>query len=87
MDLGCGTSIPLREVCNREGDLGVGFGYSSGIFLSTTLMPCWSILLYPVFRSMWPIAAIMLIIGGILGAIGAAIGPETKGVSLRIARE
>ncbi|WP_069806652.1 MFS transporter [Vulcanisaeta thermophila] len=66
---------------------GVGFGYSSGIFLSTTLMPYWSILLYPVFHSMWPIAAIMLIIGGTLGAIGAAIGPETKGVSLRIARE
>ncbi len=62
---------------------GVGFGYSSGIFLSTPIMPLLSIILYPILHSMWIIAAIMLIIGGTLSAIGAYIGPETKGVSLR----
>ena len=62
---------------------GVGFGYSSGIFLSSPIMPFLSILLYPILHSMWMIAAIMLMIGGTLSAIGAYIGPETKGVSLR----
>ncbi|MGC8542325.1 MAG: MFS transporter [Vulcanisaeta sp.] len=72
-----------RSATVRRGS-GVGFGYSSGIFLSSPIMPLLSIILYPLLHSMWIIAAIMLIIGSTLSAIGAYVGPETKGISLRI---
>ncbi len=47
-------------------------------------MPLLLIILCPLLHSMWIIVAIMLIIGGTLSAIGAYVGPETKGISLRI---
>ncbi len=65
---------------------GVGFGYSSGLFI-TAWMPLYSIPLYSVFKpiegsNIWFTAAFFLILAGILYGIAAAIGPETKGIDL-----
>lgn len=67
---------------------GVGFGYSSGIFISAWL-PIYAIFLHPAFLKIegsnpWFTAAFFLIIGSILTTIGAYLGPETKGVDLRL---
>jgi MFS family permease len=79
-----------RFATQRRGS-GVGFGYSSGIFLSAW-MPLYSIPLYGVFyfiegTNIWFTAAFWLILGSIIYGIAAAIGPETIGIDLRIVKE
>ncbi|MGC8582196.1 MAG: MFS transporter [Thermoproteus sp.] len=70
---------------------GVGFGYSSGIFISAW-MPLYSIPLYDLFKpiedgNIWFVAAFWLILAGVVYGIAAFLGPETIGVDLRIAQE
>ncbi|AEA11721.1 major facilitator superfamily MFS_1 [Thermoproteus uzoniensis 768-20] len=70
---------------------GVGFGYSSGIFISAW-MPLYSIPLYNLFKpiedgNIWFVAAFWLILAGVVYGIAALLGPETIGVDLRIAQE
>ena len=79
-----------RFATQRRGS-GVGFGYSSGIFISAW-MPLYSIPLYGVFyfiegTNIWFTAAFWLILAGIVYGIAAAIGPETIGIDLRIVKE
>ncbi|WP_243670274.1 hypothetical protein [Vulcanisaeta sp. JCM 16161] len=79
-----------RFATQRRGS-GVGFGYSSGIFISAW-MPLYSIPLYGAFAAIegtniWFTAAFWLILAGVVYGIAAAIGPETIGVDLRIVRE
>jgi hypothetical protein len=79
-----------RFATQRRGS-GVGFGYSSGIFISAW-MPLYSIPLYKVFYpiedgNIWFTAAFWLILAGIVYGIAAAIGPETIGTDLRIVKE
>jgi len=79
-----------RFATQRRGS-GVGFGYSSGIFISAW-MPLYSIPLYGVFHAIegtniWFVAAFWLILAGIIYGAAVAIGPETIGVDLRIVRE
>jgi MFS family permease len=66
---------------------GVGFGYSSGIFISAW-MPLYSIPLYSAFAAIegtniWFVAAFWLIIAGIVYGIAAYFLPETIGIDLR----
>ncbi|MGC8607216.1 MAG: hypothetical protein ACP5L5_06630 [Vulcanisaeta sp.] len=86
---------PGAEINNqqplRQSGSGVGFGYSSGIFISAW-MPLYSIPLYGVFHAIegtniWFVAAFWLILAGIIYGAAVAIGPETIGVDLRIVRE
>ncbi len=70
---------------------GVGFGYSSGVFISAW-MPLYSIPLIDLFKpiegnNIWFIAAFWLILAGVVYGTAAALGPETIGVDLRIAQE
>ncbi|MFP3349772.1 MAG: MFS transporter, partial [Thermoproteus sp.] len=70
---------------------GVGFGYSSGIFISAW-MPLYSIPLFDLFKpiegeNIWMIAAFWLILAGVVYGIAAALGPETIGTDLASAQE
>ncbi|MGC9169395.1 MAG: MFS transporter [Thermoproteus sp.] len=70
---------------------GVGFGYSSGIFISAWML-LYSIPLYDLFKpiedgNIWFVAAFWLILAGVVYGIAAFLGPETIGVDLRIAQE
>jgi len=66
---------------------GVGFGYSSGLFVSGW-MPFFMDFLAGPFRpiegnNLWFMAGFFLFLGAILYGAAAYIGPETKGISLR----
>ncbi|MEM0485579.1 MAG: MFS transporter [Thermoplasmata archaeon] len=66
---------------------GVGFGYSSGLFVSGW-MPIFMMLLVGPFKgiqgtNLWFTAAFFLLLASILYGIGAYIGPETKDIDLR----
>lgn len=79
-----------RFATQRRGS-GVGFGYSSGIFISAW-MGLYSIPLYSLFKpiegdNVWFIAAFWLMVAALLYGIGAFIGPETLGEDLRQVKE
>jgi len=66
---------------------GVGFGYSSGLFVSGW-MPIFMMLLAGPFKpiegeNLWFMAGFFLALGAVLYGISAAIGPETKDLDLR----
>jgi len=70
---------------------GVGFGYSSGIFISAW-MPLYSIPLFDLFKpiedgNIWMIAAFWLILAGVVYGTAAFLGPETIGTDLASAQE
>ncbi|AAY81568.1 MFS transporter [Sulfolobus acidocaldarius] len=65
---------------------GVGFGYSSGVFISAW-MPIYSIPLSAYFAGIeggdpWFVAAFFLILAAVIYGIAALIGPETRTVDL-----
>ena len=69
---------------------GVGFGYSSGLFVSGW-MPFFMDFLVGPFRpiegnNIWFMAGFFLFLAAILYGAAAYIGPETKGISLREVR-
>lgn len=70
---------------------GVGFGYSSGIFISAW-MPLYAIPLHSTFlpiegKDVWFTAAFFLMLAGILIFIPTYLGPETKNIDLRQVQE
>ncbi|QKQ99066.1 MHS family MFS transporter [Metallosphaera tengchongensis] len=70
----------------NERSSGVGFGYSSGVFI-TAWMPIYSIYLSKYFvgiegKDPWFIASFFLMLASILYGVAAAVGPETKNVDL-----
>jgi hypothetical protein len=78
MDLGPGPRISLRAFRHAEGASGVGFGYSSGIFISAW-MPLYSIPLFDLFKpiedgNIWMIDAFWPILAGVVRHSG---GPGT----------
>lgn len=79
------TYLSERFPTNKRSS-GVGFGYSSGLFISAW-MSIYSIWLAPVFKPIqgyvpWFTAAFFLMLASVLYGIAAAIGPETKGIRL-----
>ncbi|KUO90122.1 MAG: transporter [Caldivirga sp. JCHS_4] len=70
---------------------GVGFGYSSGLFIGAWI-PLYAIPLYALFYpiedgNIWFTASFFTILAAVLYGIGAFLGPETRGVSMRDVRE
>ena len=70
---------------------GVGFGYSSGLFIGAWI-PLYAIPLYTLFYpiedgNIWFTASFFTILAAVLYGIGAFLGPETRGVSMRDVRE
>ena len=70
---------------------GVGFGYSSGLFIGAWI-PLYAIPLYALFYpiedgNIWFTASFFTILAAVLYGIGAFLGPETRGVSMRNVRE
>jgi len=65
---------------------GVGFGYSSGLFIGAWI-PLYA-LFYPIEDgNIWFTASFFTILAAVLYGIGAFLGPETRGVSMRDVRE